>query len=149
MPADAEIIITPDARLFEFFVAMNGWETEHHHRQQQGENGIFETARKTLDEIYAAFLTKRKRSYGRQHPTKPTVSNLGWPPAFDPAQEVILQTESAAKKTVISTRWTHPTSPAFTEQRRYTLILRADLWRVDKQEVLKVFPTEKWQSRPL
>jgi NTF2 fold immunity protein len=129
---------------------MHAWEVAHHTRHQDGELEVLASARAPLDLIYVEYLTLRKRSHGRQDPLQPVVTALGWPPQFDPAQEVIEGSEIIAKgKVLISTRWAHPTVQSMKEKRRYTLLLKTGTWRIDKQEVFRTFPTERWQARAL
>jgi NTF2 fold immunity protein len=135
-------------RLYAFMQAMKKWEVAHHDRYKSGESEVLTAARLPLDSIYQQYLTDRKRTNGRQHPLKQVVSSLGWPPAFDPHQEIVQTSELLTPtKALILTLWTHPTAPKMTEQRKYTLLFKANVWRLDKVEVLR--SNGKWQPRAL
>jgi NTF2 fold immunity protein len=135
--------------LLEFMQAMNLWEVKFHNLTEENDDGLDKYSRQAhqeLKKIYSQFVTPREWSkYGRLL-LSGDISNLGWPPEYDPKQESIVAIdESKSNKLVLETLWLHPQSKSFTERRRYTLVFKDGQWLIYKRERFSA-STQKWKN---
>jgi hypothetical protein len=128
--------------LYEFMTVMNAWEIKYHDLYKQGGTAKHAaSARAEINEIYARFLTDRDRELGQQSAV--SVRN---PPQFDPKSETVVSVEDLGKnKTLITTRWVHPSIPTMTKDLRYTMVFKSGEFLLDKREKYSTLDT-KWTS---
>jgi hypothetical protein len=133
------------AALLEFMSEMKAWENKFAPLyMQDGAGAHTGQAKIELEPIYDKYVTKRDRKYG-----KSASPSAGWPPEFDPDAEEIVATELInARKVVIETLWTHPTSVhRSTARHRFTMLCQHGKWRLDRKETYSY--QGKWVKRVL
>ena len=125
--------------LFEFLSAMKAWNNKFDTLFQQGGSLAHrDQAEAEVRLIFERYLA----TISQEHP----IFSVGYPGEYDPEAEKIVSTESPnARKVVVETLWTHPNSPASTQQHRYTMINKSGEWRLDKDEF--VDSEDKWRKR--
>ena len=130
----------PVARLTAFFEAMHGWEVWRAQAWSSDRDpGVDERARAELDAIYLEHCTPKPRLHGRQ--ASLSFSN---PPGYDVATQPVVSVERTGRRAVVRTDKTDGLRSKY----RYTLVLSANGWRVDRREFYDSFE-EKWARSSL
>lgn len=91
----------------------------------------------SINEIYEKYLTKRKRTYGRQNGV-----SFRTPPEYNPETNEILSVVIDEKKAYIEVQETI----AFKSKLRYTLHKKEDGWKLDKREIYNK-TEDKWEAK--